>query len=169
MESRSIEESSEWRSFSESVRAMLQLFLGDLNPAVFFCRCCARSEGRPSAHRCSHLLFISISGRVSPIPPTPLAQLALPHTFAPCTVAAWAPQPPGALTPAPAAIFLQDKANQTDPNRVGAVANPLLSNGGLGTSIAKSDASFALSRTHNRTGNQVCCAAWSRQPSDCAV
>ena len=32
--------------------------------------------------------------------------------------------------------------NRADPNRVGGVSNPLLSNGGLGTSIAKSDASF---------------------------
>ena len=52
----------------------------------------------------------------------------------------------------------QDKMNTKDPNRVGGVTNTLLSSGGLGTSIAKSDASYSLSRTHARLGNQDRCA-----------
>lgn len=39
--------------------------------------------------------------------------------------------------------ILQDKANRSDPNRVGGPTNNLLSGGGLGTGIAKSDGSFA--------------------------
>lgn len=145
LEANAIEETSEWRSFSESARPR--------NPATPPLP--RRTGTRRSLHLPNHVaeacdpLAVLRSAHFSTIR-RPLRQQSAPRQLT------WCLCPPVQLL----SSRLQDKANRADPNRVGGPSNNLLTGGGLGTGIAKSEGSFACVSCPSTTGRALRCMRW---------
>ncbi len=97
-----------------------------------------RLGARPAAALRARAQRRAASRQSPPCKPPPLAPRCLPPPALPS-------RPPHAVPPGRADArarvrrrrAAQDKAQRSDPNRVGGPSNPLLASGGLGTAIAK--------------------------------